>query len=97
VNKIKAYALQDQGFDTVEANLELGLPVDARKWEDAIEILKNLNISKVRLMSHNPLKLSALLEAGIDVKIESTKTHLTEENRQYLTTKQEELGHNLVI
>ncbi|HEY4898682.1 MAG TPA: 3,4-dihydroxy-2-butanone-4-phosphate synthase [Candidatus Nanopelagicaceae bacterium] len=97
VNKIKAYSLQDQGFDTVEANLELGLPVDARKWEDAIGILKNLNISKVRLMSHNPLKLSALLEAGIEVRIESTKTHLTEENRNYLTTKQVELGHNLVI
>lgn len=97
VNKIKAYALQDQGFDTVEANLELGLPVDARKWEDAIGILKNLKISKVRLMSHNPLKLSALLEVGIEARIESTKTHLTEENRQYLTTKQAELGHDLVI
>ena len=97
VNKIKAYALQDQGFDTVEANLELGLPVDARKWEDAIGILKNLNISKVRLMSHNPLKLSALLQAGIETRIEPTKTHLTEENRHYLTTKQAELGHDLVI
>jgi len=97
VNKIRAYALQDQGFDTVAANLELGLPVDARKWDDAIGILQNLNISKVRLMSHNPLKLSALQEAGIEVKIESTKTHLTEENRHYLETKQAELGHNLVI
>ena len=97
VNKIKAYALQDRGFDTVEANLELGLPVDARKWEDAIGILNNLTISQVRLMSHNPLKLSALLQAGIEARIESTKTHLTEENRQYLTTKQTELGHDLVI
>ncbi|MEJ0014628.1 MAG: 3,4-dihydroxy-2-butanone-4-phosphate synthase [Actinomycetota bacterium] len=97
VNKIKAYALQDQGFDTVDANLELGLPVDARTWEDAIGILKDLKVSNIRLMSHNPQKLSALLSQGFDVSVEPTKTHLTEENRAYLSTKQTELGHDLVI
>jgi GTP cyclohydrolase II len=97
VNKIKAYALQDLGFDTIEANLELGLPIDARKWEDAVGILKDLNVSRLRLMSHNPLKVQALQEAGIETTIEATQTHLTDANRLYLTTKRSELGHDLEI
>jgi len=97
VNKIKAYKLQDEGFDTITANQELGLPVDAREWEDSIEILKDLGISSVRLMSHNPLKSSALKAAGIATTIAETQTHLTEENRGYLTTKAAELGHDLEI
>ncbi len=97
VNKIKAYKLQDEGFDTITANQELGLPVDAREWEDSIEILKDLGISSVRLMSHNPLKSSALKAAGIETTIAETQTHLTEENRGYLTTKAAELGHDLEI
>ena len=97
VNKIKAYKLQDEGFDTITANQELGLPVDAREWEDSIEILKDLGISSVRLMSHNPLKSSALKAAGIETTIADTQTHLTEENRGYLTTKAAELGHDLEI
>lgn len=96
-NKIKAYALQDEGFDTITANEELGLPVDARHWEDSIEILKELGVTQVRLMSHNPLKSEALRAAGIEVKIATTKTHLTSQNREYLTTKREELGHDLKI
>ena len=97
VNKIKAYALQDQGFDTIAANLELGLPVDARKWEDSIGILRDLGVKQVSLMSHNPLKARALGEAGITTEIVPTKTHLTDENRTYLTTKRSELGHSLEI
>ena len=97
VNKIKAYKLQDEGFDTITANQELGLPVDAREWEDSIEILMDLGISSVRLMSHNPLKSSALKAAGIETTIAETQTHLTEENRGYLTTKAAELGHDLEI
>ena len=97
INKIKAYALQDEGFDTITANEELGLPVDAREWEDSIGILKDLGVMKVRLMSHNPLKSAALRAAGIEVVIEATKTHLTAENKEYLTTKREELGHDLKI
>jgi len=96
-NKIKAYALQDEGFDTITANEELGLPVDARHWEDSIDILKGLGITRVKLMSHNPLKSDALRAAGIEVTIATTKTHLTAENREYLTTKREELGHDLKI
>ncbi len=97
VNKIKAYALQDEGFDTIAANLELGLPVDARKWEDSIGILKDLGVLKVDLMSHNPLKSNALTAAGIETTIATTKTHLTDQNRGYLTTKRSELGHDLEI
>lgn len=97
VNKIKAYRLQDEGFDTITANQELGLPIDARQWEDSIDILKDLGISRVRLMSHNPLKSSALRAAGIETTIAETRTHLTEENRGYLTTKAAELGHDLEI
>ena len=96
-NKIKAYALQDEGFDTITANEELGLPVDARHWEDSIEILKELGVTQVKLMSHNPLKSDALRAAGIKVTIATTKTHLTAQNREYLTTKREELGHDLKI
>jgi len=96
-NKIKAYALQDEGFDTITANEKLGLPVDARHWEDSIEILKELGVTQVKLMSHNPLKSDALRAAGIKVTIATTKTHLTAENREYLTTKREELGHDLKI
>lgn len=97
VNKIKAYALQDEGFDTIAANVELGLPVDARKWEDSIGILEDLGVSNVELMSHNPLKTKALRAAGIETKKAETKTHLTAENRGYLTTKRSELGHDLDI
>ncbi len=97
VNKIRAYALQDKGFDTITANEELGLPVDARQWEDSIEILKDLGVREVRLMSHNPLKSSALRSAGINVTVVETKTHLTAENRGYLSTKRSELGHDLII
>jgi 3,4-dihydroxy 2-butanone 4-phosphate synthase/GTP cyclohydrolase II len=97
VNKIRAYALQDKGFDTVTANEALGLPVDARQWEDSIGILRDLQVVRVRLMSHNPLKAAALVAAGIQVDIEATDTHLTAENRDYLSTKRTQLGHDLTI
>ena len=97
VNKIKAYALQDQGLDTVEANLELGLPIDARKWDDAIGILRDLSVEHILLMSHNPLKFEALKSAGFDVTPFATQTHVTKENLPYLRTKVQELGHDLFI
>ena len=96
-NKLKAYALQDQGLDTVEANLELGLPIDARKWDDAIGILRDLSVEHILLMSHNPLKFEALKSAGFDVTPFATQTHVTKENLPYLRTKVQELGHDLFI
>lgn len=97
-NKLKAYALQEQGFDTVEANLELGLPVDNRDYAVAFQILKYLGINAVRLLTNNPSKVSSITQYGIKVSERiSLKVEPTNDNRTYLKTKQEKLGHILAI
>ena len=96
INKIRAYALQDKGADTVEANEKLGFEVDLREYQQCAEILFDLGLCKVRVMSNNPEKLKALEEAGlrvveripIEVDIEEPAAH-------YLKTKKEKLGHLL--
>jgi 3,4-dihydroxy 2-butanone 4-phosphate synthase/GTP cyclohydrolase II len=96
LNKLKAYALQDQGMDTVEANLALGLPSEAREYGAAVSILRDLGIKSVRLMSNNPAKIDALEMAGISVTeyvpIIVGQEH---ENAGYLETKREKMGHIL--
>ena len=93
-NKIRAYALQDGGLDTVEANIALGLPIDKRKFEAAAEILLNLKIASIKLMSNNPDKKNALKDAGILVKsLVPLKVSPNEMNHKYLKTKQLKLGH----
>ena len=94
INKIRAYRLQDQGMDTVEANLALGLPVDARDFRLAQQIFAHLGIKGVRLLTNNPDKVSTLREAGID-GAERVPLHVGEnaENERYLQTKAEKLGH----
>ena len=93
-NKIRAYALQDGGLDTVEANIALGLPIDKRKFEAAAEILLNLKIASIKLMSNNPDKKKALKDAGILVKsLVPLKVSPNEMNHKYLKTKQLKLGH----
>lgn len=93
-NKLKAYALQEQGYDTVEANLALGLPVDDRDYAVAYQILKYLNMNEIRLLTNNPRKVSALSEYGIHVlNRESLSVKPTFENRLYLKTKKEKMGH----
>lgn len=94
VNKIRAYALQDQGQDTVEANLNLGFSADQRNFEVSAEILKALNISKVKLMTNNPKKVDALKEAGIEI-IERVPLQCghNPHNKNYLTVKRNKLGH----
>jgi hypothetical protein len=67
INKIRAYALQDQGADTIEANEQLGLAVDLRCYEQCAEILRDLGLSRVRLISNNPEKMQALARMGLDV------------------------------
>lgn len=96
LNKIRAYALQDQGLDTVEANQALGFPADARRYEVAAGILHCLGIGEVELMSNNPDKARALQQGGIRVCNE--QPHLAghnEHNRVYLATKAKRMGHRL--
>ncbi len=96
LNKIRAYALQDEGADTVEANEKLGFAVDARNYQQCAEILFDLGLCKVRVISNNPDKLKALEAAGLhiveriplDVETEQAAAH-------YLRTKKEKLGHLL--
>ena len=93
-NKIRAYALQDGGLDTVEANIALGLPIDKRKFEAAAEILLDLKVTSIKLMSNNPDKKNALKDAGILVKsLVPLKISPNEMNHKYLKTKQLKLGH----
>lgn len=96
VNKIRAYALQDQGADTVEANVRLGLEVDLRDYKQCAEILYDLGLCKVKVISNNPLKLRALEESGLQiVERVSIEVDATEDAADYLRTKKEKLGHLL--
>jgi len=96
LNKIRAYALQDEGADTVEANEQLGLAVDLREYRQCAEILFDLGLCKVRVMSNNPLKLRALEAAGLRiVERVSIQVESAEEANHYLRTKKEKLGHLL--
>jgi 3,4-dihydroxy 2-butanone 4-phosphate synthase/GTP cyclohydrolase II len=91
--KLKAYQLQDQGLDTVEANLKLGHPIDAREWSDVIEILKSLHLNNLTLLTNNPEKVSALTSAGLKVTQRNLAAEIHEFNRQYIETKRAKLGH----
>ena len=94
LNKLKAYALQDQGMDTVEANLALGLPSEAREYGAAVSILGDLGIKSVRLMSNNPAKIEALEAAGILVnEYVPIVVGQQDENVGYMETKREKMGH----
>lgn len=96
VNKIKAYALQEEGLDTIDANNALGLPSDARDYNVAAEILKDLNIKTINLLTNNPDKINQLTKYGINInkriplEITPKKT-----NRNYLKTKKNKFGHKL--
>lgn len=92
--KLKAYELQDQGMDTIEANLELGYKADCREFELPAEVLKQLNVHAVRLITNNPAKVEALELAGIRVT-ERISAEVPSEptNERYLQTKREKMGH----
>lgn len=93
-NKIKAYKLQDQGFDTVEANTELGLPIDDRKYDIAIKILQQLKPAKINLLTNNPKKIEAL-KSLLSIKIERIPIHSKPQslNANYLATKALKMNH----
>jgi 3,4-dihydroxy 2-butanone 4-phosphate synthase/GTP cyclohydrolase II len=98
INKIRAYALQDEGADTIEANEKLGLAVDLRCYEQCAEILGHLGVNSVRLMSNNPEKIRALEEMGLKVvERVSLVTPPTDAARSYLLTKKEKMGHLLEL
>src|SRR5438067_7724905 len=98
LNKIRAYALQDEGADTVEANERLGLAVDSREYRQCAEVLFDLGLCKVRVISNNPGKLRALEEAGLEiVERVSIQVPAQEPASKYLQTKREKLGHLLNV
>jgi len=93
-HKIRAYSLQDQGLDTVDANVELGLPVDSREYGIGAQILADLGVSKLRLMTNNPAKYGGLGGYGLSVVDRvPINTIPTPENEAYLRTKRERMGH----
>lgn len=96
MNKIRAYALQDEGLDTVEANVSLGFEVDLRSYECCAEIFKQLGYNRVRLMSNNPEKIAALQASGVEIT-ERVPIELEphEATLNYLKTKKEKMGHLL--
>lgn len=97
VNKLKAYKLQENGMDTVEANLHLGFPMDKRDYGIGAQILRYLNISKLRLMSNNPKKRAGLLGYGLEI-VEAVPIEIkpNPHNEKYLFTKRDKLGHEIL-
>ncbi len=97
LNKLKAYKLQEEGYDTVEANLKLGFSMDARDYGVGAQILRKLNISNIRLISNNPKKRAGLLGYGLQI-VETVPIEIkpNTHNEKYLTTKRDKLGHNIL-
>ena len=98
LNKLRAYKLQDAGLDTVDANVALGFPPDMREYGTGAEILKDLGLKKIRLMTNNPGKISGLEEYGIEI-VERVPILIepNEFNEKYLITKENRMGHILNI
>lgn len=96
-NKIRAYALQDLGADTVEANHQLGFPADAREYGLAVQLLRELGLCRIRLMTNNPAKLDALVKDGVEVVERVEVEHgRNPHNTAYLDTKMLKMGHLLL-
>jgi len=96
MNKLRAYQLQDQGLDTVEANEALGLPADRRDYGVGAQILRDLGLTKVKILTNNPKKISRLEVYGLEV-VDQIPLEIPagEANRRYLQAKKNKLGHTL--
>ncbi len=96
INKIRAYALQDEGADTIEANERLGLEVDLRKYDQCVEILRDLGLKKVKFLSNNPDKIQAIRDGGLEI-VERIPIEFkpSKNTLKYLTTKKLQMGHLL--
>ncbi|ATJ81045.1 GTP cyclohydrolase II [Halomonas beimenensis] len=98
LNKIRAYHLQDQGADTVEANEQLGFAADLRRYDLCVPMLERLGIASLQLMTNNPRKVDALTRAGVEVSERvALTTGLNPHNEHYLSTKAGKLGHMMVL
>ncbi len=95
VNKLKAYNLQDEGLDTVEANVALGFDAEMRDYKNAAKILKNLGVEKITLMTNNPSKIEDLTKEGFNVKQTKHLPEPNKENKDYLKTKAEKMSHDI--
>jgi 3,4-dihydroxy 2-butanone 4-phosphate synthase/GTP cyclohydrolase II len=94
LDKLRAYALQDKGLDTLDANLALGLPADARSYSAAAQILRDLGVERLRLMTNNPAKVEAVTAAGLEVvRVIRLPVIRTNHNERYLQTKRDRMGH----
>jgi len=97
LNKLKAYKLQEEGLDTVEANIKLGFGMDERDYGVGAQILRELGISKIKLISNNPRKRAGLLGYGLEI-VETVPIEIkpNSHNEKYLTTKRDKLGHKIL-
>jgi 3,4-dihydroxy 2-butanone 4-phosphate synthase/GTP cyclohydrolase II len=97
INKLKAYKLQEQGMDTVQANLALGLPMDGRDYGVGAQILRDLGVGKIKLISNNPQKRVGLLGYGLEI-VEQIPIEIdpNPHNVNYLTTKRDKMGHTIL-
>jgi 3,4-dihydroxy 2-butanone 4-phosphate synthase/GTP cyclohydrolase II len=97
VNKLKAYKLQEEGMDTVEANIHLGFKMDERDYGIGAQILRHLNVTRLRLMSNNPVKRAGLKGYGLEiVEIIPIEVKSNPHNEKYLQTKRDKLGHEIM-
>jgi 3,4-dihydroxy 2-butanone 4-phosphate synthase/GTP cyclohydrolase II len=98
LNKLKAYKLQEQGMDTVEANLELGFDMDERDYGVGAQILRDLGVTKMRLMTNNPTKRAGLIGYGLEI-VENIPLQIQSNahNKLYLETKRDKMGHSIKV
>jgi 3,4-dihydroxy 2-butanone 4-phosphate synthase / GTP cyclohydrolase II len=98
LSKLQAYALQDNGFDTVDAQTELGLPIDSREYAAGAAILADLDVASVRMLTNNPMKVNAMRDYGIQVvAVERLNMVPGADNEDYLRTKRDRMGHDLIL